>query len=243
MLINCISGVLDMDLLEEFRFNLKVFLAQSLLRFEDINLDIIKTKNLIENNLISEIRFDTENAIVVRNIINTLNFFRDVPFNALEINRNLFININAMLAKEQALEVGKLRNGDVFIDCIKEPIKPPLSTDLDRCLSNLDNCYSANYRSVIPETFSKLARMQPFFDGNKRSALFICNVALIKKNLGIFFIKNELYPEFQVLLTDFYTQNSKKLFNFLEKNCIYDHKAIIELKNEYKKTSEKNCKL
>lgn len=232
-----------MELLEEFRFNLKVFLAQNLLRFEDINLDIIKTKNLIENNLISEIRFDAENAIVVRNIINTLNFFRDAPFDTLEINRNLFININAMLAKEQALEVGKLRDGDVFIDCIKDPIKPPISSDLDRCLFDLDNCNSANYRSLIPESFSKLARMQPFFDGNKRSALFICNVALIKKNLGIFFIKNELYPEFQVLLTDFYTQNSKKLFDFLEKKCIYDHKAIIELKNEYKKISNRICKV
>ena len=35
-------------------------------------------------------------------------------------------------------------------------------------------------------------------------------------------IKNELYPEFDKLLTKFYANNDEELLNFLETKCFYD---------------------
>ena len=35
-------------------------------------------------------------------------------------------------------------------------------------------------------------------------------------------IKNELYPEFDKLLTKFYANNDEKLLNFLETKSFYD---------------------
>lgn len=67
-----------------------------------------------------------------------------------------------------------------------------------------------------------MCKAQPFFDGNKRSTLCLCNEALLKQKLGVMLIKNELYPEFDKLLTKFYANNDEELLNFLETKCFYD---------------------
>lgn len=42
----------------------------------------------------------------------------------------------------------------------------------------------------------------------------------------MFFIKNEQYPEFQILLTKFYLHNDQSIFQWLANNCIYSKEDI-----------------
>lgn len=86
-------------------------------------------------------------------------------------------------------------------------------------LSRLDK---DNNKKVVSRVFCLLCKAQPFFDGNKRSTLSLCNVALLKQKLGVLLIKNELYLEFDKLLTKFYANNDEELLNFLETKCFYD---------------------
>lgn len=79
--------------------------------------------------------------------------------------------------------------------------------------------------------------MQPFYDGNKRTTLFFCNTALLKKQLGIFFIENEKYDIFENELTKYYTEQLDcKLQEVLVKDCIksINELDIEQLKNQIK---------
>ncbi len=89
-----------LDLLSEFRENLKIFLAQNLMRFEDIVVDPVSTRDLIENRYTREISFDVENTLIIKNIINALDYLKSLDLGNLKINYELFININSMLAFE-----------------------------------------------------------------------------------------------------------------------------------------------
>lgn len=84
-----------------------------------------------------------------------------------------------------------------------------------------------NFKEVIADNFCKLIRMQPFYDGNKRSTLFFCNTSLLQKQLGLFFIKQKNYDVFENELTKYYTEEPDcKLKEFLINECI---KSVSEL--------------
>lgn len=218
-----------LDLLSAFRENLKIFLAQNLMRFEDIVVDPVRTRDLIENRYTREISFDAENTLIIKNIINALDYLKILDLRNLEINDELFIKINSMLAFEQALETGHYRDRNCYIDCIADPIAPPDKEEIDHYLRLLNSCTERDFKDIVAVVFCNLAKMQPFFDGNKRSILFLCNVVLLKKNLGIFFIENKLYAQFQTLLTLFYTQGNTDIFKFLKEQCVYSKNGLPSL--------------
>ena len=79
-----------LDLLSAFRENLKIFLAQNLMRFEDIVVDPVRTRDLIENRYTREISFDAENTLIIKNIINALDYLKILDLRNLKINDELF---------------------------------------------------------------------------------------------------------------------------------------------------------
>jgi len=51
--------------------------------------------------------------------------------------------------------------------------------------------------------------------------LFLCNIALAKRGLGYFIIKQELYTKFEVYLREFYVNGETKIYGFLENETIF----------------------
>lgn len=58
--------------------------------------------------------------------------------------------------------------------------------------------------------------MQPFMDGNKRSSLLICNLALLKHKFGIFVIPTQKYSEFEKYLRDFYQSKNTNIYEYIK---------------------------
>ena len=86
-----------LDLLSAFRENLKIFLAQNLMRFEDIVVDPVRTRDLIENRYTREISFDAENTLIIKNIINALDYLKILDLRNHEINDELFYESSVIL--------------------------------------------------------------------------------------------------------------------------------------------------
>lgn len=216
-----------MDLKNLLREKTKIYFAQTLFKFEDIDLSPIQTKALLEGSLNKKLALDYEDSIVVRNVIDALKFLKEKDLNKLQLTTNLYIKLNEILAKEQALDVGYFRDSNVTIGCIDEPILPPQIEEIENCLTAINNVTPDNFKSVIAENFSNLIKLQPFFDGNKRSTLFYCNVVLLKKELGMFYIETEKYDIFENELTKYYTNTQDcKFIKFLKEECI---KGVDEL--------------
>ena len=66
-----------------------------------------------------------------------------------------------------------------------------------------------------------LMRTQPFYDGNKRTAMIAANQIMIQNGKGIISIPIEQQVTFREMLIDFYeTDDMCRIKNFLYNNCI-----------------------
>ncbi len=205
--------------LKDFRREVKINFAQSLFRFEGINLTDIQTEKLLNNDNFARSEFPEEESLVINNVINTLKYMESIDLSKQNIDLNFYIQLNSLLAKDQALSTGTLRNGFSSIPCIGQ-IPVPSQESVQNEICKLNNVTKNDFKTVVSECFCNLSKMQPFWDGNKRTALFLCNVQLMKKDFDLLFIQSDKYVGFEEYLTAFYTdEKDKTLVDFLVQNC------------------------
>ncbi|MCR4554941.1 MAG: Fic family protein [Succinivibrionaceae bacterium] len=80
-------------------------------------------------------------------------------------------------------------------------------------ISKLNDVTINDFKKVVSECFCNLSKLQPFWDGNKRTTLFLCNAQLIKNDFELLIIKNDSYAAFEEHLTAFYTENDKTIID------------------------------
>lgn len=204
--------------LKDFRREVKINFAQSLFRFEGINLTDIQTEKLLNNDNFAILEFPEEESLVINNVINTLNYIESLDLSNQAIDLDLYIQLNSSLAKNQALTTGTLRTGLSSIPCIGQ-VPVPAVERVQKEITSLNSITKDSYKSVVSECFCNLCKLQPFWDGNKRTTLFLCNVQLIKNDLDLLVIQKDNYGAFEELLNDFYTDTNKTLIEFLSKKC------------------------
>ncbi len=129
--------------------------------------------------------------------------------------------LNEYIARNEALEWGKLRTGTVSIsgtDYVPPvPEREKVLSEFKAIVSNTDT--SATDKAL--EAFTWGTRGQFFWDGNKRTSLLLANKLLVSAGAGIMTITDKHMEHFNVLLLDFYnTGNSETLKKFLYENAI-----------------------
>lgn len=129
--------------------------------------------------------------------------------------------LNEYIARNEALEWGKLRTGTVSIsgtDYVPPvPEREKVLNEFKAIVSNTDT--SATDKAL--EAFTWGTRGQFFWDGNKRTSLLLANKLLVSAGAGIMTITDKHMEHFNVLLLDFYnTGNSETLKKFLYENAI-----------------------
>ena len=130
--------------------------------------------------------------------------------------------LNEYIARNEALEWGKLRTGTVGIsgtDYIPPiPEKETVIKELDHILSNSD--MSATDKAL--EVFVWETRGQFFWDGNKRTSLMLANKILISAGAGIMTITDKYMEQFNVVLLKYYnTGKPDELKQFIYENAIH----------------------
>ena len=211
--------------LKDFRREIKINFAQTLCRFEGINLTDIQTEKLLDNSNFAMLDFPEDESLVINNVINTLNYMESLDLSKQNIDLNLYIQLNSFLAKDQALSTGALRNGLCSIPCIGQ-ISVPSQESVQNEISKLNDVTINDFKKVVSECFCNLSKLQPFWDGNKRTTLFLCNAQLIKNDFELLIIKNDSYAAFEEHLTAFYTENDKTIIDFLANNCFIKTKTV-----------------
>lgn len=129
--------------------------------------------------------------------------------------------LNEFIARNEALEWGKLRNGSVAIsgtDYLPPvPTSEAISEELNKILTNTDTTETEKALNA----FVWSARGQFFWDGNKRTSMTLANKILISAGKGILTITDKHMEQFNTLLLEYYNTNeSDQLKEFLYKNAI-----------------------
>ncbi|MBO5379178.1 MAG: Fic family protein [Clostridia bacterium] len=128
--------------------------------------------------------------------------------------------LNGFIARNEALEWGKLRRGAVGIS--GTDYKPPVpvfeavKAELEKILTEESTATEKALNLFLWGT-----RGQFFWDGNKRTSLTAANKILISSGTGILTIVDKHMEKFNTLLLDYYnTGNGEELKQFLYDNAI-----------------------
>lgn len=129
--------------------------------------------------------------------------------------------LNELIARNEALEWGKLRTGNVGISGTDYMPPIPQAETVSRELAEmLQSDMTATGKAL--HAFAWGTRGQFFWDGNKRTSLMLANKILIMGGAGILTITDQYIERFNMLLLDYYnTGDSEKLKKFLYEHAIY----------------------
>lgn len=128
--------------------------------------------------------------------------------------------INEYIARNEALEWGKLRTGSVGISGTDYLPPVPCEDDVRKKFEKIMNSDSTATDKAL-EIFAWGTRGQLFWDGNKRTSMTLANKILIMSGAGILTITDSHMERFNTLLLDYYnTGNAEELKQFLYDNAI-----------------------
>lgn len=128
--------------------------------------------------------------------------------------------LNGYIARNEALDWGKLRNGNVGIS--GTDYKPPIP-EKENVIKELDGILTADTTSTEKalNVFAWGARSQLFWDGNKRTSMTAANKLLVSSGAGVLTITDKHMEQFNVELLNFYnTSDAEPLKEFLYNNAI-----------------------
>ena len=128
--------------------------------------------------------------------------------------------LNGFIARNEALEWGKLRTGTVGISGTE--YMPPVPSE-NGAESDLAAILSRNTTGTEKALAAFLwgAIAQLFWDGNKRTSMTVANKILISAGAGILTVTDQRMEQFNTLLLDYYnTGEGEALKLFLYSNCI-----------------------
>lgn len=128
--------------------------------------------------------------------------------------------LNAYIARNEALEWGKLCTGSVGISGTDYvPPVPEYKTVKQELEQIVLSDATATEKAL--EVFAWGTRGQFFWDGNKRTSMTLANKILIAAGAGILTITDKYMERFNELLLDYYnTGASEELKEFLYQNAI-----------------------
>ena len=129
--------------------------------------------------------------------------------------------LNGFIARNEALEWGKLRTGSVGISGTDYNIPPiPTQTGVEQELQViLEKDTSATEKAL--QAFLWGARGQFFWDGNKRTSMTVANKILLSAGAGMLTITDRHMEQFNTMLLHFYnTGEETDLKKFLYDHCI-----------------------
>ena len=128
--------------------------------------------------------------------------------------------LNGFIARNEALEWGKLRTGSVAISGTDyTPPVPQEATVRAELAAILAADTSATEKALT--AFCWGTRGQLFWDGNKRNSMLAANKIMIENGCGIISVPNECLEKFNEILCDYYTNDTlEQAKEFVYEHCI-----------------------
>ena len=138
-----------------------------------------------------------------------------------EVTFEYWCKLNEYIARNEALEWGKLRTGIVGIS--GTDYEPPIPNK-EKTIEELKSILSTSNASATDkalEAFVWGTRGQFFWDGNKRTSLMLSNKILVSSGSGIMTITDKYMEQFNTILLNYYnTGKNEELKQFLYENAI-----------------------
>lgn len=186
------------------------------MKMENRAVTFPQTKTILEGVNVPSVQLDDIQAI-----LNMRDAWRFLMGSINEpVTLEYLCKLNEFIARNEALEWGKLRTGSVGIS--GTDYLPPVPVEA-RVRAEFGAIMAANATATEKalEAFAWGTRGQFFWDGNKRTSMTLANKILVTAGAGILTITDKHMEQFNTLLLDYYDTGEKEaLKDFLYENAI-----------------------
>ena len=186
------------------------------MRMENRAVTFPQTKTILNGVNVPSVQLDDIQAIL--NMRDAWRFLLDTISDPLTLE--YICKLNGFIARNEALEWGKLRTGSVGISGTDYIPPIPTQTGVEQELQAiLGKDTSATEKAL--QAFLWGARGQFFWDGNKRTSMTVANKILLSAGAGMLTITDRHMEQFNTMLLHFYnTGEETDLKKFLYDHCI-----------------------
>ena len=184
-------------------------------RMEGINITFPQTKTILEGVNVPNLKIDE-----IQVILNLRDAWQYVINNIdKELNLEFICKINEFVARNESIEWGVLRTGKVEVTGTNYIPEIPNKIEIESRLNDILKIENTTERAIEYMLFG--IKSQLFWDGNKRTSTIVANKIMIQNGNGIIKVPDNKLEEFNVLLSDYYTNDNKEVIKmFIYNNCI-----------------------
>ena len=184
-------------------------------RMEGLNVTFPQTKTILDGINVPELKIDEIQCILnLRDawkfVINNINETFDI---------NFICKVNELVARNESISWGTLRNGKVEITGTDYIPDIPNKENVEQDISNILEIENPTEKAIEYMLYGM--RNQLFWDGNKRTSTICANKIMIENGCGIIKVPDNKLESFTTLLSEFYSSNNnEKIKQFIFDNCI-----------------------
>ena len=151
-------------------------------------------------------------------ILDSTNYENEQVIN-LAFIKKIHAIIGANMATLHVDQIGNLRTTPIFVGGVKNhDFGMPDEEEIRNELQEISLMADPTIHAL--KLYLYLCRSQMFRDGNKRTANICANYFMIQNACGLLTIKEELVPDFKILLVNWYeTGDDTDMINFLLNKC------------------------
>ena len=184
-------------------------------RMEGLNITFSQSKTILEGVNVPNLKIDE-----IQCVLNLRDAWKYVINNINEeFNMKFICKINELVARNESIAWGILRQGEVQITGTEYIPDIPNEEKVKKEIVQILQIENPTERSIEYMLYGM--RSQLFWDGNKRTSTICANKIMIENGCGIIKVPDNKLEEFTTLLSDFYSTNNKeKLKQFIYNNCI-----------------------
>ena len=184
-------------------------------RMEGINITFPQTQTVLDGVNVPELKIDD-----IQCILNLRDAWKFVINNIeKDFNLDFICKVNEYVARNESLDWGNLRTGNVSISGTEYIPKVPNKEEVIKDINKINEIDNITERAIEYMLYGM--RNQLFWDGNKRTSTICANAIMIKNGKGIIKVSDQNLGKFNELLTEFYNKNQKEeIKQFIYDNCI-----------------------
>lgn len=187
------------------------------MKMENRAVTFPQTRTILNGVNVPSVQLDDIQAILnMRDVWKYLLATVDEP-----VTMESYCKLNEYIARNEALEWGRLRSGSVGISGTDYVPPVPEYETVKFQLEQILNADKSETEKAL-DVFAWGTRGQFFWDGNKRTSMTLANKILIAAGAGILTITDKHMERFNELLLDYYdTGACEELKTFLYENAIH----------------------